>query len=210
MSDASTLDLNWPAPAAAAPLAAAIATPGLDALREIARRSTFDELADRYIEGRSSNRAPFGITRKMLAGFLNRSFVAPEELAAMTYERAKEILKSRYWDTMLGDKLPPQVAAALFDVAVRRGVGRANKTLQKALVRLRNMALPVNGAVTAETLRVLDELGVDNVAEQIIAHRGTLVWRLGDGKLLGHDIDVARAVLTVGKLALRAKLGGLV
>jgi hypothetical protein len=200
-----TLNLVQPAPAASTP------TPAIDALRAVAETSAFDELADRFIAAnRNNKKAPFGITREMLADALNRNFVSLEEWSDVTKEQAKNILRDRIWTPMLGEKLPPQVSAALFDIAVRRGIDRANKTAQKAMLRLKKMAAPVNGALDSDWLRAVAEMGADDVAEQVIAHRNTLVWRLGDGKLLGHDVDFGRAALMVGKLALKAKLGGLV
>lgn len=180
----------------------------------LAASSLFDQLAARWIES-SPKGAKFGITRAMLGDYLNRKGPATaDEVAAVTEETARDILYRRYWLPIAGDKLPEPVAALLFDVAVRRGTEEAGKLLQAAVKRVEPVALAIDGRVGVQTLTAIDELlkagKAVAVEEEVMAGRTTAVFRLFDGKLFGHDINLARAARlagAVGKAALLAKTG---
>lgn len=188
---------------------APVAAPAAPAIEKLA--SLFDELAGRHIAAHADDAdRPFGITRAMLADFRHRKSVSLDELRqlAANPEEGKalavRILRDRVWEPLMGDKLPPPVAAVLFDVALRRGVDRAGKTLQKAAAKATRAALKIDGALGRQTFLTLAQIDPDDLTERLLAHRGTFVWRLGDGKLLGHDVNLARAAIFAGKWALRA------
>lgn len=48
-------------------------------------------------------------------------------------EKAKQIARKRYWDTMRCDSMPPSLRYSLFDAAYHSGVSQATKWLQRAL-----------------------------------------------------------------------------
>lgn len=50
----------------------------------------------------------------------------------LTPEMAKELYKSRYWDKINADNLPPAMQAAAFDASVNQGPGRAREWLAMA------------------------------------------------------------------------------
>lgn len=206
MTDATQETAPAPAPAAVeaapAPQTALLPEPSL-----------FEQLAARHIERYASGKGiRFGITRVMLGDWFARKGPASEdELEGVTESLAREILLNRVWKPLRGDRLPEPVAAALFDVAVRRTVPEAGKLLQTAIVEAaeRRVALKVDGRLGRETMTAIDALvkaGKDiALAERIMAERTTLKFRLFDGKFLGRDLDIAGAGLLVGKALLRAK-----
>lgn len=54
------------------------------------------------------------------------------DVANLTPERAKELYKTRYWDAIDGDSLPPAAQATVFDAAVNQGVGAAKQMWEQA------------------------------------------------------------------------------
>lgn len=202
---APSTTVNAATAASSAP--SARATPAINELV-----SLFDELADRHISANIGNpKAPFGITREMLADFRNRATVTRDELAQLARDPeegmalARRILRDRVWEPMLGDKIPAPLASAAFDIALRRGLDRYGKTMQKVAAKAAGAALKIDGYLGQEYFRTIENVDADDLAERLLAHRGTLVWRLGDGKILGHDVNLARAAIFAGKWALRAK-----
>lgn len=208
------------AAAVAAPVAAVAAADEPAALVLGGYGAHFLALAKRHIEaneGDSRDQAPkirFGITRKMLGDYLARkSPASADELAGITEELAYKILHDRVWTPIVGEKLPEPVASALFDIAVRRGAEEAGKLLQTGIRKAEDVALKVDGRIGRQTLGAIAELVAAGkeiaLAEHVLAERTTAIFRLGDGKLFGRDVNFARAALLVGRAALKAKTGGL-
>ena len=197
---------------AAAPAAPAAApAPAADAPIELKPSGIFDMLAARHLATHAKG-VVFGVTADMLGDYLNRDAPAtPDELDAVTEETARDILYRRYWLPIAGDKLPEPVAAAIFDVAVRRGVDEAGKLLQRGLRRTEAVALKVDGRIGTQTLTAIKELEKAGkavaIAERLMAERTTFAFRLGDGKFLGRDVDLGGAMLVVGKAIFAAKTG---
>jgi hypothetical protein len=67
-------------------------------------------------DGRSGAPANFGI---------NQRYNPDVDVRNLTPEKAKELYRSRYWDAIGGDQLPPEAQAAVFDAAVNQGPQRA-------------------------------------------------------------------------------------
>ena len=210
-----------PAPAAPAAAPAAPAPAERETLVLGGYPAHFMALAKRWIEhparvGDSRDANPkvrFGITRALLGDYLARKTAASaDELAGLTEETAYKILFQRVWEPLCGDKLPEAVSSMLFDVAVRRGVEVAAKLLQTGVTQSADVALKRDGRIGKQTLTAIEEMkkAGDEIAlaERIISTRGTFAFRLGDGKLFGHDIDFASAMM-FGRLVLKAKSGGL-
>lgn len=176
--------------------------------------SLFDQLALRWI-AKTDKGTKFGITRAMLGDYLNRRGLATEdELAGLTIDKARDILFSRYWMPIAGDKLPEPVAALIFDVAVRRSTEEAGKLLQAALKKVEPVALKLDGRIGVQTLTAVDEIIAAGKAialeERVMAERTTAKFRLGDGKFFGHDLDFAAAIRIAGvfgKAAIAARTG---
>lgn len=70
-----------------------------------------------------------------------------ENIRDMTLDRAKEIYRQDYWNQLLGDKLPENLAACVFDAAVNQGLITAIKMLQVML------GVDVDGVVGPRTLK---------------------------------------------------------
>lgn len=199
-----------PAPAptpqpAAAPVSA---TPAIDAL--LKEGSLFDQLAAAHIEAKDNveGKLQFGITRDMLADFNARASASPDELALVSKDLAKQILFERVWRPLEGDKLPPPVASMLFDIAVRRGVDEAGKLLQKSIGNASRMKLKVDGYLGKDTLEAVSKVNPRELAAHVFGRRNSLIGRIGDGKLFGHDVDFGRAVMFAGEALKVAKILG--
>lgn len=175
-------------------------------------RAVFDQLADQYMAangGHAPGKAVHGITRQMLAGFLNRKDVRPDELKAITQEEARQLLYERFWRPIAGDRLPPAVSALLFDVAIQRGTAAAGKLLQRSIIRAAHTRLKIDGNVATQTLKAIAEHGdALSIAQDIFARRSTFAFRIGDGKLFGHkwNVALAQAALLAGRIAVRVAL----
>jgi lysozyme family protein len=90
------------------------------------------------LEGRYSNHASdtggatkFGITERVA-----RANGYTDDMRRLPLEKAKEIYRKQYWDTLKLDdidKLSSDLAHKMFDVGVNMGIGRATQFLQRVL-----------------------------------------------------------------------------
>jgi len=67
-------------------------------------------------------------------------------------DQAKRIYRTKYWDRVNGDKLPPGLDYAVLDYGVNSGVGRSNRILRR-LVDLPTNSIVINDAVIAAVLK---------------------------------------------------------
>jgi lysozyme family protein len=78
---------------------------------------------------------PGGPTNFGITIYDYRKYVKPEATAAdvkaMSLDDAVALYKSKYWNALACDALPPGVDYALFDYGVNSGVGRAARVLQR-------------------------------------------------------------------------------
>jgi lysozyme family protein len=56
-----------------------------------------------------------------------------EDMKALTRKKAAAIYREHFWDRVIGERLPPAVAMAVFDFAVNCGVPSASRRLQRAI-----------------------------------------------------------------------------
>jgi lysozyme family protein len=82
----------------------------------------------------------FGVTKATLASVRGRP-VSDADVMALDQAEAKRIYRSRYWDAVNGDALPPGLDLAVFDCAVNSGPGRAVTLLRQALAMPRSAEL---------------------------------------------------------------------
>lgn len=96
-------------------------------------------------------------------GISKRAYPAVD-IKALTPEKATEIYYRDYWLAASCDKLPPNVAGAVFDSAVNQGVGRAVKLLQLAV------GVPADGQVGPKTIEGAGKKSalVDFTAQRIL------------------------------------------
>jgi hypothetical protein len=74
-------------------------------------------------DGRSGAPANFGI---------NQKYNPDVDVRNLTPDKAKELYRSRYWNAIDGDNLPPEAQAAVFDAAVNQGPQRATQWWQQS------------------------------------------------------------------------------
>lgn len=74
-------------------------------------------------DGRSGAPANFGI---------NQRYNPDVDVRNLTPDKAKELYRSRYWNAIGGDQLPPEAQAAVFDAAVNQGPQRAVQWWQQS------------------------------------------------------------------------------
>lgn len=54
------------------------------------------------------------------------------DIKNLTQEKAKKLYKTRYWDAIKAENLPPEIATIAFDAAVNQGVGAAKRFIRAA------------------------------------------------------------------------------
>jgi lysozyme family protein len=96
-----------------------------------------------------------------------------EDIRGISRKRVEQIYRDDYWDQILGDQLPPEVAFVVFDYAVNSGVIRAVSALQRAA------HAPADGVMGPVTLHALSFYAVPHLVEQVLQDRGRHFLRLG-------------------------------
>lgn len=185
--------------------------------------SEFERSAYRYIDralkaekkleekGRTAI-SKYGVTRAMLADYLNQDSASWDELEDVTEDLAVKILRDRYWMPLAGDKLPPELASAIFDVAIKRGVGEASKMAQRAAVALQPAAIKIDGKLRAGSLTAIDKLVEAGrsieLAERVLAERSSIIGVVMDRLFHGGTkFDLAGAAVAVGRAYVLSKTG---
>ena len=112
-----------------------------------------------------------GITHKTLAQWRGRS-VSKTDVKDLSVEEAFAIYRARYWNTILGDDMPPGLDLALFDYAVNSGPARAIKALQQVLEIARD------GKITPAMMRAIAARDGLDLALALCAERQRFLERL--------------------------------
>jgi len=123
-----------------------------------------------------------GITRRTLAawrGIKAWRKLPKSEVRALTRREAGKIYRARYWDGVLGDKLPSGVDYAVFDYAVNSGVARAAKTLQRVT------GAKADGIIGPMTLAAVARHHPKTIIRRLIARRRSFLQRLRTWKTFG-------------------------
>jgi lysozyme family protein len=93
----------------------------------------------------------------------------------MTLKTASAIYRSRYWNPLRADALPPGVDLSVFDMGVNAGISRAARLLQQALGFIGDQ---VDGSIGPGTLAAADRLDartlVNNLADRQTAYYRSL------------------------------------
>ncbi len=116
-----------------------------------------------------------GITRRTLAAWRGVSpwrKLPKSEVRDLTRREASRIYRARYWDGVLGDKLPGGIDYAVFDYAVNSGVTRAAKALQRVV------GARVDGIVGPMTLAAVSRHHPKTIIRRLIARRRDFLQRL--------------------------------
>ncbi len=123
-----------------------------------------------------------GITRRTLAawrGVRPWRRLPKSEVRALKRSEVARIYRARYWDGVLGDKLPSGVDYAVFDFAVNSGVARAAKALQRVA------GARADGIVGPMTLAAVARHHPKTIIRRLIVRRRSFLQRLRTWKTFG-------------------------
>lgn len=98
----------------------------------------------------------FGISKRSYPG---------EDIKGMTLARAKEIYRRDFWGPAGCDAVPPAIRFDLFDMAVNAGVGRAARTVQRAVGEVED------GIIGPRTLQALGSMPAARLIARFNGHR---------------------------------------
>ncbi len=105
----------------------------------------------------------------------------------------RNIYKTRYWDAVRGDSLPPLVALSLFDFAVNSGVSRAIRMIQRLL------KLTPDGIIGPKTMFAINTANERELAIALLDKRLAFLRRLRTWPTFGRGwqrrIDKIRSIL---------------
>lgn len=113
-----------------------------------------------------------GITKRVYDAYRARKGRGVQSVKLISEAEVQEIYKRQYWDAVRGDELPKGVDAAVFDLAVNSGVGRAARMLQQAL------GVKVDGNIGLATMAAVNTADPKKLASDIIAARNAFLRRL--------------------------------
>lgn len=108
---------------------------------------------------------PGGATRYGITERVARSAGYLGDMRQLPIDLARQIYRTRFWDAVKADELPPQVRYAVFDAAVNSGVGQSIKWLQRAV------GVKDDGALGPVTLAAVQSLGGEVVLRKLLAQR---------------------------------------
>lgn len=127
--------------------------------------------------GGATNR---GVTQRVYDMYRRAQGLAVRSVRDLTEAERLDIYRTRYWDVIKGDLLPPGVDYVVYDGAVNSGPLQSVKWLQRALGA--RYTGKVDGLVGAETLRALeshpnhDDLVADIVVRRMAFLRALKTW----------------------------------
>jgi lysozyme family protein len=140
----------------------------------------------------------YGITLLDYRAFINKNGTA-RDVKNLSVDQAKSIYKSKYWDALACDTLPPGVDYSCFDYGVNSGVGRPRKALQR-FKKLSGIALI--DAINNERTAFLRSLSTYSTFGKGWLTRVEHVRKVSKEMFLRKDVTSApMAALTVGGLA---------
>ena len=102
------------------------------------------------------------------------------DIAALTLPEVRELYKRDFWDRAQCDRLPADLAFAVFDAAVNSGIGQAIRWLQRSL----NVADDgVVGALTLAAVQRFDDTSA--LCARFSGHRLEFMTRLSTWDVFG-------------------------
>ena len=133
-----------------------------------------------------------GVTKKVWEEWVGHP-VDEAAMRALGPQDVAPLYKKNYWDKIHGDQLPAGVDYACFDYAVNSGVGRAAKTLQKAV------GVAQDGAIGPATLAAVESQNPRELATEICEIRLNFLQSLSTFDTFGKGWS--RRVAEVEKVA---------
>jgi lysozyme family protein len=138
-----------------------------------------------------------GITKATYEAYLGRP-ITDRELKNIPDDHLRDIYKTRYWDKVRGDELPPALALAVFDFAVNSGPARAIRHLQSVV------GVSPDGAIGPKTMAAVDSYiakhGLDNLIKSYSFSRLSFLRDLKTWRVFGRGWE--RRVIAVERKAL--------
>lgn len=125
----------------------------------------------------------YGITQKTLSEYCGRK-VSKQEVQDLTYDRAKTIYHTLYWQKAYCTALPAGLDTIMFDCAVNQGVPTAKKILQQTL-KLKPDG--IFGIKTMAAISMLDQVSTKDLSRDFLARRAVryanllTFWKYGFG-----------------------------
>jgi lysozyme family protein len=119
-----------------------------------------------------------GVTKATWEAYVDHD-VTESDMRALTPAKVAPLYKTRYWDAVRGDDLPPGVDYAMFDFAVNSGPVRAIRTLQSSL------AIPTDGMIGPRTLKAANMSAPGVVIDNLCRERAEFLARLATYKTFG-------------------------
>jgi len=102
------------------------------------------------------------------------------DVRQMPLSVAKEIYRSKYWDAMRCDEMPPGVDYCAFDYGVNSGISRSAKILQRLL------GVTVDGKIGNETLEALVQADPKSIIASMCDERLAFLKRLRTWPVFGN------------------------
>lgn len=121
---------------------------------------------------RGGNATVFGITQRTFDAYLKSRTQPVRSVLTITKQEAYDLYEVEYWSKIQGDRLPLQVATALFDSAVNHGVSGATRMLQRVV------GVNTDGIVGEKTLSAVKRMDPKRIVEGLIRERVALYQRL--------------------------------
>ena len=145
-----------------------------------------------------------GVTQAVYDTYRKSVGAGRQSVRLISDDEVRAIYKSRYWDLVKGDQLPPGVGYVVFDGGVNSGPGQSVKWLQRALGLAK-----VDGLVGPETLAAVNAVDDhDALIAKIIALRDAFLHALKGWKKFGKGwASRIKQVLAVGQAWARGSVG---
>lgn len=86
--------------------------------------------------------------------------VSAETIRKLSYDQAKILLKSEFWDRLKLDEMEPALACALYDGAVNSGCRQSVKWMQRAVNKYLGFRLTIDGILGPKTRQAVSNLDV--------------------------------------------------
>ena len=145
-----------------------------------------------------------GITQAVYETYRKSVGAGRQSVRLINTDELRAIYKTRYWDLIKGDQLPPGVGFVVFDGGVNSGPGQSVKWLQRALGLKK-----VDGLVGPETLAAVNAVeDHDSLIAKILVLRDAFLKALKGWKKFGKGwASRIKQVLAVGQAWARGSVG---
>lgn len=145
-----------------------------------------------------------GVTQAVYDTYRKSVGAGHQSVRLISADEARAIYKSRYWDLIKGDQLPPGVGFVVLDGGVHSGPGQSVKWLQRALGLAK-----IDGLVGPETLAAVNAVeDHDSLIAKILSLREVFMRVLKGWKKYGKGwVSRLKQVLAIGQAWARGSVG---